>query len=176
MSAKIYVGNLSWNTTDDTLREAFGAYGQIADSIVMRDRETGRSRGFGFVTYNRGEEAEAAINGMNDQELDGRRIRVNIANVRGSGGSGGGGGGGYTGGGYTGGSFSGGAAGNYPAGYPQGGQTGGQPQPAYNAQAAYSAGFTYPQQGGYQQGGYQQGYPQGGYQQPGYQQGGFSGY
>jgi RNA recognition motif-containing protein len=63
-----------------------------AQSIVMRDRETNRSRGFGFVTYSTGAEADAAIAGMNDQELDGRRIRVNIANARsGGGGSGGGG-------------------------------------------------------------------------------------
>jgi cold-inducible RNA-binding protein len=61
-------------------------------SIVMRDRETQRSRGFGFVTYSTEAEAEAAITGMNDQELDGRRIRVNIANARGGGGGGGGGG------------------------------------------------------------------------------------
>jgi RNA recognition motif-containing protein len=63
-------------------------------SIVMRDRESQRSRGFGFVTYNTEAEAHAAIDGMNDQELDGRRIRVNIANARSGGGGGGGGGGG----------------------------------------------------------------------------------
>ena len=60
----------------------------------MRDRDTGRSRGFAFVTFNSEDEANAAVNGMNDQEVDGRRIRVNIANARGSGGGGGGSGGG----------------------------------------------------------------------------------
>ncbi|KAA1475174.1 RNA-binding domain-containing protein, partial [Dentipellis sp. KUC8613] len=93
--------NLSWNTTDDTLRQAFSEFGQILDSIVMRDRETGRSRGFGFVTYSTSEEADTAINNLNEQELDGRRIRVNLANAKGSGGGGGGYGGGQ--GGYGGG-------------------------------------------------------------------------
>jgi cold-inducible RNA-binding protein len=66
----------------------------IEQSIVMRDRETGRSRGFGFVTYGDAAEADAAINGLNDTELDGRRIRVNLANTRSGGGGGGGGSGG----------------------------------------------------------------------------------
>ncbi|KIM91983.1 hypothetical protein PILCRDRAFT_57099, partial [Piloderma croceum F 1598] len=81
--------NLSWNTTDDTLREAFGQFGQVLDSIVMRDRETGRSRGFGFVTYGNPQEADAAIQNLNEQELDGRRVKVNLANARGGGGGGG---------------------------------------------------------------------------------------
>ncbi|RPD63722.1 hypothetical protein L227DRAFT_466385, partial [Lentinus tigrinus ALCF2SS1-6] len=80
--------NLSWNTTDDTLRNAFSSYGQILDSIVMRDRDTGRSRGFGFVTFSSGAEAQNAIASLNEQELDGRRIKVNLANARGSGGGG----------------------------------------------------------------------------------------
>lgn len=62
----------------------------------MRDRDTGRSRGFGFVTFANGDEANAAISGLNEQELDGRRIKVNLANSRGSGGGGGGGGGGWS--------------------------------------------------------------------------------
>jgi len=91
MSAKVYIGNLSWNTTDDSLRTAFSEFGQITDCIVMRDRETNRSRGFGFVTYNSQTEAEAAIASMNEQELDGRRVRVNLANSRPTGGGRGGG-------------------------------------------------------------------------------------
>ncbi|KAF8467946.1 hypothetical protein DFH94DRAFT_288681 [Russula ochroleuca] len=89
--SKIFVGKLSWNTTNDTLHAAFSEFGQVVDSIVMVDRETGRSRGFGFVTYNTEEEATAAIEGMNGQELDGRTISVNVANARGGGGRGGGG-------------------------------------------------------------------------------------
>ncbi|EIW63181.1 RNA-binding domain-containing protein [Trametes versicolor FP-101664 SS1] len=125
MSTKVYVGNLSWNTTDDSLRSAFSNYGQILDSIVMRDRDTGRSRGFGFVTFSSSGEAQTAISSLNEQELDGRRIKVNLANARGSGGGGGGGGyggggqGGYGGGGYSGGGGQG--------GYQQGGY-GGAPQ------------------------------------------------
>ncbi|KAJ5124536.1 Nucleotide-binding alpha-beta plait [Penicillium bovifimosum] len=95
--SKIYVGNLSWHTSDESLRQAFSEFGQIVDSIVMVDRETGRSRGFGFVTYSSAEEAEAAIAGLNEQDLDGRQIRVNLANARPSGG------GGFNGGGFNGG-------------------------------------------------------------------------
>ncbi|KAJ7128883.1 RNA-binding domain-containing protein [Mycena crocata] len=114
--SKVYVGNLSWNTTDDSLKNAFEEFGQVTDSIVMKDRETGRSRGFGFVTFGSPQEAEAAINGLNEQDLDGRRLKVNLANARG----GGGGGGGYSGGG--GGGY-GGGGGNYGGGggYQQGG-------------------------------------------------------
>lgn len=149
MSTKVYVGNLSWNTTDDSLRSAFSNYGQILDSIVMRDRDTGRSRGFGFVTFSSSGEAQTAISSLNEQELDGRRIKVNLANARGSGG--GGGGGGYGGGGYSGGGFGGGQGGGYSGGggYSQGGYGGGG-------------------QGGYGGGGYSGGGGQGGYQQGGY--------
>jgi len=138
--SKVYVGNLSWNTTDESLREHFSLLDQqnrplqVVDSIVMRDRETGRSRGFGFVTFSTPEEAETAITTLNDGELDGRRIKVNLANARGAGG--GGGGGGYGGGGGGGGY--GGGGGGYGGGgreqYGQGGQGGGygqQPQQPY---------------------------------------------
>jgi cold-inducible RNA-binding protein len=105
--SKLYVGNLSWNTTDDTLRQTFSEFGEVTDSIIMRDRETGRARGFGFVTFASEEQANAAVDALNEQELDGRRIRVNVANARPAGGSGfGGGRGGYgggRGGGYGGG-------------------------------------------------------------------------
>ncbi|KAK3297786.1 uncharacterized protein B0H64DRAFT_299100, partial [Chaetomium fimeti] len=87
--------NLSWNTNDETLGAAFSEFGQVLESIVMRDRDTGRSRGFGFVTLSSSEEAEAAIQGLNEQQLDGRNVRVSLANARGGGG---GGGGGYRGG------------------------------------------------------------------------------
>ena len=80
--AKVYVGNLSWNTTDDGLAQAFSPFGQLTDYIVMKDRDTGRSRGFGFVTFMTQQEADAAIMSMNEKELDGRRIRVNMANSR----------------------------------------------------------------------------------------------
>ncbi|KAK7057402.1 RNA-binding domain-containing protein [Favolaschia claudopus] len=144
MSAKVYVGNLSWNTTDDTLRNAFSDFGNVLDSIVMRDRDTGRSRGFGFVTFGSSQEADAAINGLNEQDLDGRRIKVNLANARGSGGggggysgggggyggggggySGGGGGGSYGGGGYGGGGYQGGGGGGYGNQGYSGGNSGG---------------------------------------------------
>ncbi|KAJ1305799.1 hypothetical protein OPQ81_010529 [Rhizoctonia solani] len=82
--AKIYVGNLSWNTNDETLRNTFSQYGNVLDSIVMRDRETGRSRGFGFVTYATEHEATLAISTANGTELDGRQIKVNLANARGA--------------------------------------------------------------------------------------------
>ncbi|PCH43975.1 RNA-binding domain-containing protein [Wolfiporia cocos MD-104 SS10] len=136
MSAKVYVGNLSWNTTDDSLRQAFSAYGNILDSIVMRDRDTGRSRGFGFVTYSSGLEAQSAISSLNEQELDGRRIKVNLANARGSGG----GGGGY--GGQSG--YSGGGGGGYGGGYGgggYGGAQGGYGGGGYNGGAGYSGGY-----------------------------------
>ncbi|EUC54931.1 RNA recognition motif 1 in RNA-binding protein 28 (RBM28)-like protein [Rhizoctonia solani AG-3 Rhs1AP] len=126
--AKIYVGNLSWNTNDDTLRNVFSQYGNVLDSIVMRDRETGRSRGFGFVTYGTQEEATGAINTANGFELDGRQIKVNLANARGASGPGNSAPGMYApqpgfGGGYGG--FPVPAPTGFPSGAPPGGPYGG---------------------------------------------------
>nr|GAT48493.1 predicted protein [Mycena chlorophos] len=108
--SKLYVGNLSWSTTEDVLRDAFGAYGQVTDAVHMKDRETGRYRGFGFVSFSTPDEAQAAIAALNEQELEGRRIRVSLANDRPGGG--GGGGGGYRGG-YGGGRGRGGGGGGF---------------------------------------------------------------
>lgn len=92
---KLFVGSLAWGTTDESLREAFEAFGAVSDAKVITDRETGRSRGFGFVTFDQAEDADAAIDAMNGAELDGRNIAVNEAqDRRRDGGSGGGGGGG----------------------------------------------------------------------------------
>lgn len=78
----IYVGNLSWNSTEEGLHEAFAAFGEVKSAKIISDRETGRSRGFGFVEMENDEEGRKAIEGMNDQELDGRPLRVNEARPR----------------------------------------------------------------------------------------------
>ncbi len=104
MSRKLFVGGLSWNTNDDGLRQAFDRFGDIDEAKVIMDRETGRSRGFGFVTFNNPEAARSAMAEMNGQTVDGRAIKVNEAEERPRaprtdrpawGGSGGGNGGGY---------------------------------------------------------------------------------
>ena len=102
MAKKLFVGSLSWNTTDDGLRQAFERFGAVTEAKVILDRDTGRSRGFGFVTFEDGAHGDAAIEGMNGQQLDGRAINVNEAHER-QGGGGGGGGRGYGGGGGGGG-------------------------------------------------------------------------
>lgn len=94
---KMYVGNLPWSVTTDKLQELFSQYGQVDDAIVLTDRETGRSRGFGFVTMP-DEAAKEAIDALDGQDFDGRPLRVNEAQERAPRG-GGGGGGGYRGGG-----------------------------------------------------------------------------
>tara|TARA_B100000678_G_scaffold137133_1_gene114657 strand:- start:122 stop:421 length:300 start_codon:yes stop_codon:yes gene_type:complete len=78
----IYVGNLSWSSTDDDLRSAFEAFGEVTSAKVIMDRETGRSRGFGFVEMPNDNEAREAIDGMNQKDLQGRSLRVNEARER----------------------------------------------------------------------------------------------
>jgi RNA recognition motif-containing protein len=98
MTRKLFVGGLSWNTNDEGLRQAFSRFGDIDEAKVILDRETGRSRGFGFVTFLEANSARDAIQAMNGTSLDGRNIKVNEAEERprtgGGGGFGGGGGGG----------------------------------------------------------------------------------
>ena len=97
MAKKLFVGGLSWDTTDDGLRQAFASYGEITEAKVITDRDTGRSRGFGFVTFDQDEDAKTAISKMNGMNLDGKTIKVNEAqqkSARGGGRSGGGFGGG----------------------------------------------------------------------------------
>lgn len=82
MGVKLFVGSLAWGTTDASLAEAFAAFGEVIEAKVITDRDSGRSRGFGFVTMVDQEAADAAISGMNEQELDGRKIFVNVAEDR----------------------------------------------------------------------------------------------
>jgi RNA recognition motif-containing protein len=128
MGNKLYVGNLSYNVRDDDLQQAFAQYGTVSSAKVMMDRDTGRSKGFGFVEMGSDPEAQAAINGMNGQALDGRAIVVNEARPREErpGGFGGGGGsrGGFGGGGGSGG-FGGGGGGRSGGGGGYGGGGGG---------------------------------------------------
>lgn len=82
MTKKLFVGGLSWDTSDSTLHAEFSKFGAIVDAKVITDRDTGRSRGFGFVTYENGQDAESAMQQMDGGYLDGRTIRVNEANER----------------------------------------------------------------------------------------------
>jgi cold-inducible RNA-binding protein len=93
MSKKLFVGSLSWDTNDDGLNRAFSEYGEISEAIVISDRDTGRSRGFGFVTFNEDESADKAVAALNGTELDGRTIKVDVAQAKERSGGGGGGGG-----------------------------------------------------------------------------------
>jgi len=94
---KLYVGNLAWGVTDDDLQNLFAEFGSVESAVVITDRETGRSRGFGFVEMEDG--ADQAIEAVNGQEVQGRPLRVNEAQSKDRGGRGGGGGGGNRGGG-----------------------------------------------------------------------------
>jgi len=101
VSKKLFVGSLSWNTTDEGLRRAFEKFGEVLEAKVIKDRETDRSRGFGFVSFANPKDAMDAMAAMDGQELDGRTIKVNEAQERERTGGGGGGprGGGFGGGG-----------------------------------------------------------------------------
>ncbi len=135
MGNKLYVGNLAYSVRDEDLQQAFAQFGAVSSAKVMMDRETGRSKGFGFVEMGTDSEAQSAINGMNGQPLAGRAVVVNEARPRedrgggfrgaygGGGRSGGGGGGGYGGGGSTGGGggYGGGGSGGGGGGYGGGG-------------------------------------------------------
>ena len=103
MAKKLYVGNLSYGTTDSDLRTMFEEFGSVESAQVIMDRETGRSKGFGFVEMGNDQEAQAAINALNGKEVDGRALTVNEARPREDRGgrSGGGGRGGYGGGRQT---------------------------------------------------------------------------
>lgn len=149
--AKVFVGNLSWSTTDENLRSKFEEFGPVTEAYVMRERETGRSRGFGFVTFESADNADSAVKGANEQDLDGRTIRVNMANERPEGGSGGGGG-------FRGGRGGGGGYGGGRGGYGGGGGGG------------YGGG-----RGGYGGGGYDEGNGGGGYRGRGRGRGGYGG-
>ena len=136
MGNKLYVGNLPYTVRDEDLQQSFGQFGSVTSAKVMMERDTGRSKGFGFVEMGSDAEAQAAINGMNGQPLGGRSVVVNEARPMEarpprSGGFGGGGGGGYGGGGggrsgggggYGGGGSGGGGGGGYGGG---GGSDGG---------------------------------------------------
>ena len=93
MSNKLFIGGLSWDTTDASLAQAFESFGRVVEAKVITDRETGRSRGFGFVTFDNESSATDAIAAMDGQEIDGRAVKVNVAQERGSGGGRRGGGG-----------------------------------------------------------------------------------
>ena len=107
MNSKLFVGNLSFNVTENDLQDAFAAHGTVVETNLMMDRMSGRPRGFGFVTMSNAEEAQKAIEALNGKPLDGRDITVNIARPREERPPGGGGGGGgrreYSGGGSGGG-------------------------------------------------------------------------
>ncbi len=131
MGNKLYVGNLPYSVRDEDLQQSFGQFGAVTSAKVMMERDTGRSKGFGFVEMGSDAEAQAAITGMNGQPLGGRSVVVNEARPmearppRTGGGFGGGGGGGYGGGGGGGGGGDGGFRSPYGGGGGGGGRSGG---------------------------------------------------
>src|SRR5205085_10637200 len=114
MGKKLYVGNLAYGVTDSDLQQLFEQHGTVQSAQVIMDRDTGRSKGFGFVEMGSDDEAQAAITALNGKEVDGRRLTVNEARPREGGGGGGGGGGRGGRGGYGGGG--GGGRGGYGGG------------------------------------------------------------
>jgi RNA recognition motif-containing protein len=155
MGNKLYVGNLAYSIRDDDLQQAFAQFGTVASAKVMMDRDTGRSKGFGFVEMGSDAEAQSAINGMNGQALDGRALVVNEARPReerpggfgggggrsgGFGGGGGrsGGGGGYGGGG---GGYGGGGGGRSGGGGGYGGGGGGRSGGGYGSGGGGRGGY-----------------------------------
>jgi len=150
-NTKLFIGGLAWHTTDETLRQGFEKYGNVEEAVVVKDRDTNRSRGFGFVRFATREEADAAKAEMNNVEFDGRVIRVDTASERSSGPRGGGDGGFGGRGGYNRSEGGGGGGGYQPRGWGPSGGDGGYGQ----------------QRGGYNRGG------GGGYDQSGGQGGGF---
>ncbi len=99
MGSKLYVGNLSFDTTDQELEQAFSVHGEVASALVVKDKYTDKSRGFGFVEFAQEADAQTAKEAMNGQDLGGRALKVDKANPPRERSSGGGGGGGYGGGG-----------------------------------------------------------------------------
>jgi RNA recognition motif-containing protein len=124
MATNIYVGNLPWTTTNEELADMFAQFGQVTKAQIITDRDTGRSRGFGFVEMATEAEAQSAIDAMNNSDMNGRPLTVNIAKPREGGGGGGGGGGGRRGGG--GGGYGGGGGGYGGGGGGYGGGGGGR--------------------------------------------------
>lgn len=157
MGNKLYVGNLAYSVRDDSLLQAFSQFGHVASAKVMMDRETGRSKGFGFVEMGSDAEAQAAINGMNGQALEGRAVVVNEARPRedrpgGFGGGGGGGGRGGYGGGGGGGGYGGGGGGGGRS--PYGGGGGGRSPYGGGGRSGGGGGGGYGGGGGGGRGGY----------------------
>jgi len=161
---KLYVGNLAYSVRDESLQQAFSQFGSVTSAKVMMDRETGRSKGFGFVEMGSDAEAQAAINGMNGQALEGRAVVVNEARPREDrpGGGYGGGGGGRSGGGGYGGGGGGYGGGGGGGGYGGGGGGGGRSPYGGGGRSPYGGG------GGGGRGGYGGGNRGGGGGQGGY--------
>jgi len=157
--SKLFIGGLAWHTEEATLRQKFEEFGPVEEAVVVKDRDTGRSRGFGFVRYTQEADAEQAISAMNNVDFDGRAIRVDKASDNGPRGGRGGFGGGF--GGRGGGGFN-----NGPMQYggpPQGGypMNGGGPNMYQQQPMQYG-------RGGYPQPGYGSGPPPQGYAPPQY--------